>query len=407
MDINRKKVALLLGLFLLFSGQLLSQEGNVVIVIIDGARYTETFGDQTRQYVPFMSDIAEEGSLIEEFHNDSTTYTSRAIPALWCGTWTDVIDTVYNGSSTKYAKKPTLFEYFRKQTGSPASNCYYVLPYIENLWLPSFDPDYGPEYWPEFHSVGNSDEDVCNETTFIINNIHPQLLVVYLADVDHGGHSGNWYNYTKSIEIADSIVGVIWNTIQANPFYADNTTLIVTNDHGRHDNQHGGFQGHGCGCNGCRHIMFLAAGKGIKSNFVYNQYRRIPDMAVTACELLGIEPEKATGEVMTEILNPSSSNKYNPGQNSDPDPFIYPNPFEEVVRFNIDLSEPTSVNLTIFDLKGKEVYTLKREYRSGGKQEIIWLGKDNKEQNVKPGIYPYSLFINDRIMNGKLIKTSK
>ena len=40
-------------------------------------------------------------------------------------------------------------------------------------------------------------------------------------------------------------------------FYKDKTTLIVSNDHGRHIDSKGGFQNHGDDCAGCRHIEFL------------------------------------------------------------------------------------------------------------------------------------------------------
>jgi hypothetical protein len=281
----------------------------VMIVIIDGARYSETFGDPSHQYIPEMYDLSLQGTICDSFYNDGFTYTSRAIPALWCGGWTEVRDTVYNGHSTSYSVMPSLFEYYRKQKNQPAEECYYVLKYIESLWLPSFDPDYGPEYWPGFHSVGNSDNDVAFQAEYIMDTYHPHFLWVYLADVDHAGHSGNWNEYTSAILNADQVVGELWNKIQSDTFYANTTTMIVTNDHGRHDPEHGGFSGHGCGCEGCRHIQFLAVGPDIKTNYISYQYRTTPDMAVTASYLLGINPEQATGHVMYEIFNSSSINK--------------------------------------------------------------------------------------------------
>ena len=91
-----------------------SDSEKVVVIIIDGARYSETFGDTTRTYTPKMWELSSEGSVIDNFYNDSITYTSRAIPALWSGTWTDVRDTTYLGNQTKYSVKPSIFEYYRK-----------------------------------------------------------------------------------------------------------------------------------------------------------------------------------------------------------------------------------------------------------------------------------------------------
>ncbi|MCF8367874.1 MAG: alkaline phosphatase family protein [Bacteroidales bacterium] len=407
MKIKRNQLYLLFfacSLLLFFGIKLKAQNQNVVIVIIDGARYSETFGDPVKQYIPFMSAIAEEGSIIDEFYNNGITYTSQAIPALWCGTWTEVRDTVYNGSSTSYAVNPTLFEYFRKQTNASEIDCYYVLPYIENLWLPSFDPDYGPSYWPSFHSAGISDTDVCNHTLFVMNSIYPRLLLVYLADVDHAGHNGNWNYYTQAIKTADSIVGAIWDNIQSNQFYENNTTLIVTNDHGRHDDAHGGFSGHGCSCDGCRHIMFLAAGKNIKAGYISEQHRTIPDMAVTAGSLLNISLEKATGHVMSEIFNQSPVYPYSYNPNFNQVHQISPNPFRENVRFDFEASPNSLLKLQLFNLSGLKIKSIEQWYPSGGQGEIIWNGCDENGNEVSPGIYLYFLMINGNTQSGKIIK---
>ncbi|MFQ6614439.1 MAG: alkaline phosphatase family protein, partial [Fidelibacterota bacterium] len=233
---------------------------NVLIVIIDGARYSETFGDPDRAYIPRMDAIAQNGAIVNSFYNDSLTYTSRAIPALWCGSWTAVQDTVINGQATQYTQKPTLFEYFRKQTGASADSCVYVLKYVPSLWRPSFRADYGPDFWPSFVSEGSTDRDVLQNALTVMNTTHPRLLWVYFAGVDHAGHSGDWAAYTEAIQLADSCVGVLWDAVQQDSVYGGRTDLLVTNDHGRHDDQHGGFSGHGDDCDGCRHIMLLAAG---------------------------------------------------------------------------------------------------------------------------------------------------
>lgn len=131
---------------------------------------------------------------------------------------------------------------------------------------------------------------------------HPSLLFIYLADVDHAGHTGDWDYYTHSIRVADSIVGLIWDEIQSNPVYQNKAALIVTNHHGRHDDEHGGFQVHGCGCEGCRHIMFLAVGPDFKTGYISYNKRRIPDIIPTIGYILGYDAEYATGEVIDEIF---------------------------------------------------------------------------------------------------------
>jgi hypothetical protein len=377
--------------FQLFQPVLLASD-NTVIIIIDGARYSETFGDTNHTFIPQMWNISQQGTYIDSFYNDSITYTYRAIPALWTGSWTAVRDTFYNGNWTKYSVKPSIFEYYRKQKNIPAEKVYYVLKYISSLWLPSFDQDYGPNYWPTFHSYGTTDDDVDSQAQWVMDTYQPSFLWIYLADVDNYGHSGDWQLYTKAIQKADSIVALIWNKIQSDSFYQNSTTLFVTNDHGRHDDQHGGFSGHGGDCEGCRHIMFLALGPEIKQNYVSTQYRRIPDMAVTAAALMNINPEQSTGKIMTEILSTTGMNekiydgipqKISLAQN-------YPNPFNQTTTIIYSLNNSEHVKITVYNAKGQLVKTLFNGFQTGGSYSVIW-----DASNVSSGIYFYRLTAGD------------
>ena len=274
----------------------------IALVIIDGLRYTEGLGDPNHTYVPEMWGLAQQGAIIEPFLNDGFTYTSRAIPAIWCGAWTEVVsfsDPTCGGSTNKHPVLPTIFEYYRKYLSRPEEDCFYFLKDVGCPWKASFDPDYGHDFWPRYHSVGTTDLDVWYETEPLLEQYTPAFFILYLASVDHEGHSGNWDRYVNSISVADSIVGMLWDYLQANPFYAGTTTMIVTNDHGRHDYD---FSGHGDGCDGCRTIQLLAIGPDIKTGFISNVPRTIPDIVPTIGELLGFPTEDSTGTAMIEIL---------------------------------------------------------------------------------------------------------
>lgn len=401
---QRKALLIFIVLFSMLNAAFSQIADKMMIVIIDGARYTETFGDPTYKYIPKMKALSQEGTLLDNFANNNYTYTSRAIPALWCGAWTAVEPIVYQGTSTQYAVLPTLFEYYRKQKNKPAEDCVYVLKYVPSLWLPSFDIDYGPNYWPEFHSVGSSDQEVATQAQMVMADSHPHFMLVYLAEVDHAGHLGIWENYTASIQTADSIVGVLWEKLQSDPFYKNSTTLIVTNDHGRHDDQHGGFQNHGCSCEGCRHIQFLAVGPDIKKNFVSTQYRNIPDMTVTASYLLGIQPQKATGNTMYEIFNFTGTNEeIKPTFARDA---TYPNPFSKSTNIRYYIERAEHVRLSIFSVSGEKIITLKDEWESQGNKSIRWDAKNAHGQRVVPGIYFYKLQVGNKSETGKLILTN-
>jgi len=300
--IGFKRLAAIAMMWAVFAGSgFCYQTEKVVLVIIDGLRYTEGLGDPTHVFVPEMHALSQSGTIIEPFQNDGFTYTARAIPAIWCGAWTEMIsfqDPSCGGQQNSYSELPTVFEYYRRQLSRPESECVYVM---KNLcsWKASFDSAYGPDYWPLYHTVGSSDIDVWHQAEDILTADHPSFMLLYLADVDHQGHSGNWSNYTQAITIADSIVGMLWNLLETNPFYAGIATMFVTNDHGRHTTN---FSGHGDSCAGCRTIQLLAIGPDIQPDLVSTTPRTLRDVTPTIGELLGFTTERATGSAMTELF---------------------------------------------------------------------------------------------------------
>ena len=274
----------------------------VVLVLVDGMRYTEGLGHPTRQYVPNMDALAQQGVIIEPFLNDGNTVTIAGIPAIMNGSWagsTPFFDPDCQQDSI-FSNTPYVQEYIRRQLGFSAQDCVYVLgPYCP--WRGSFHPSYGPDYWPQWISTGGGDDANWMETQNLLQTTKPRFLTLYLPDVDHAGHDGNWTEYLAAIEHADEIIGELWTWIQSDPDYADNTVMLITNDHGRHTDD---FVGHGNGCIGCRQIQCLAIGPGIRSGLISTMERTIPDIAPTLARLLGAEAQFSSGEIMTEILEP-------------------------------------------------------------------------------------------------------
>lgn len=358
----------------------------VVLVVIDGLRYSEGLGDPTHAQVPRMAALAQQGLLVEPFRNDGYTYTSRAIPAIWCGAWTELAefsDPACGGAENSATELPTLFEYYRRDLARPAEDCVYVLKDLCS-WKASFHSEYGPDYWPLYHAEGRTDLQVWAEAREILDDLAPRFLLLYLADVDHAGHSGVWDQYLTAIETADAIVGELWSYVQADPDYAGRTTLLVTNDHGRHT---GDWTGHGCGCAGCRAIQLLAVGPDTPAGRVSTEPRTLRDITPTIGHLLGFATGHASGAAMREIFVPDSVS-------SEPAPPVLApllavdrNPCRPGAHLSFRLPAPGVARLLVFDAAGALVA---RPYDGASPLDefhFSWDARSSRGEPMPSGVY--------------------
>ena len=150
-------------------------------------------------------------------------------------------------------------------------------------------------HWKDF---GNFIErDVCNVSipcdsedeatqkacSFLAEN-HPDFLFVQLDNVDHGGHSGGYRSeeYVKSIEKADSLVGVFIETLRKAEMLEETVVFILAD--------HGGFEkGHG-GCTPNEMIVpLIISGKGVKNGYKIEHPSFTYDLAPTVAWLFGFQ----------------------------------------------------------------------------------------------------------------------
>ncbi|MFN0149352.1 MAG: FlgD immunoglobulin-like domain containing protein, partial [bacterium] len=70
----------------------------------------------------------------------------------------------------------------------------------------------------------------------------------------------------------------------------------------------------------------------------------------------------------------------------------YPNPFNPSTRIRYSLPKDNmKVELTIFDVSGRQVKTLVNRLQSGAEHEIFWDGRNDRGEDVSSGVYFYSL----------------
>ena len=94
---------------------------NVIIIVIDGARYSETFELQDI-YIPYMwNEMKPYGTIYEKFYNQGMTSTNPGHASIATGTWQNIPN---DGSDRP--TMPTVFEYFRHQLSISQEKNYFI-----------------------------------------------------------------------------------------------------------------------------------------------------------------------------------------------------------------------------------------------------------------------------------------
>lgn len=280
---------------------------HVIILIIDGPRWTETFGDAELRYVPKMGkELVKQGVLYTNFRNNGPTYTNAGHTAITTGFY----QSISNGGK-ELPKRPSIFQYYLKQTKADKTEAWLVsskgkLEILAN----TLDKDWWNMYIPMTYCGVNghsssyeADYKTIAQVKRVIDTYSPNLLLINLLEVDVSGHGNEWDKYLKGIQNCDQYVYDLWKAIQSDPEMKNTTTLFVTNDHGRHlDGHKDGFVSHGDNCEGCRHISLLAMGPDFKKGVTVDKEGELIDLSKTVGKLLGFDVPTSKGCVLDDLF---------------------------------------------------------------------------------------------------------
>ena len=368
------------------SGRAAIQTQHVVIVTIDGGRYSETLGHPNLAYHPRIGvDLAAIGAQPALFQNVGVTNTNPGHCAIVTGTLQPVAN---DGSERPHL--PTVFEYLRQQKGTAQDLTRIILrkPKLDVLAY-SDHPSYGAAYGAHVTAGLNTDLSVFLTARTEILQYKPVLTLVHFGDPDIVAHSGDWPGYLTALRLADSLTWRLWNDIQADPVMGGKTTLFISNDHGRHDDAHGGFQNHGDTCAGCRRIMLLMAGP---DNFAGHVSAGVHDqraIARTAAHLLGVTMPLAAGRVLDDLLLEPSAPFVGVGSA----PLarlaleVYPNPTRSGAVVRLAGPGAERARLEVIDAGGRRVVSIAAPVNARDLLAWRWDGRDARGREVPPGRY--------------------
>ncbi len=132
----------------------------------------------------------------------------------------------------------------------------------------------------------------------------PRVLYLGFDETDDMAHQGNYKFYLQQANKTDGMLADLWNYIQTDPFYKDNTTLVITSDHGRGEEVLAEWRSHGEKIKGAEQVWFAVMGPDIPAKGEIKTKTTIyhKQMAQTFSELLSLDFKKAAGHEVGDVL---------------------------------------------------------------------------------------------------------
>jgi hypothetical protein len=333
----------------------------VVVTFGGGARDQETFMQEGQENIPhLMRELIPQSSFFTQVVNRGILGHYVATASLATGVYE-----TFNNFAAVSPQSPTVFEYFRKDLKRPSSDAWVIAPsngfnrigesshraygpglgarvilpkrlltaatsgksddyqhlLRDNYETPYFAPELGgsefelqqlemmlklsvEDFKTHAQTLSSPDELSVYIARQLMRQVAPSLLWITMHDIDIA-HAGAYSLYIDGIRRTDRLCSDLWKTIQNEPEYAGNTTLLILPDFGRDsDDDAGGngFQHHRTGDVLSRTTWMLAAGPGIRQGVVFDRAVDSTDLVPTLGSILGFDASLAQGKPIGELF---------------------------------------------------------------------------------------------------------
>jgi len=350
-------------LFLVFSPALLGQKkaGNLVIITLDGLRWQEVFKGMDTAIANDPAFNQEDSEYIYKkfWHTDAERRRELLMPFLWSTIrqkgqiwgnrlygnkidnanpyWfsypgyneimTGYPDTAINSNDHPPNPHITVLEFFNRQPGFKgrvaAFTAWDAFDRILNEKragfpvIAAFDTIGGKhptsnerminrlknEAYKPFHDYECLDVFTHHAAMEYLKNHRPRLLYISYGETDEWAHAGQYRDYLNAANQVDAWLKQLWNFIQGDPLYKNNTTLFITVDHGRGDIIKKEWTSHNNKIQDSHEIWFAAIGTGIQAKGEVKSATQLyqKQFAQSFARLLGFR-YKAAHPVAEEII---------------------------------------------------------------------------------------------------------
>jgi hypothetical protein len=119
----------------------------------------------------------------------------------------------------------------------------------------------------------------------------PRVLWLGLGQSDDWAHARRYDLVLEYLHLADRMIAELWQTLQSIDGYRDNTTLIITTDHGR-GRTPADWAEHDAGIQGCQDIWIAIIGPDTPAIGEAKNFADVTqsDIAATMLQYLGLDP---------------------------------------------------------------------------------------------------------------------
>jgi len=282
---------------------------HVVILVIDGVRSSETFGDPTFQNIPNLKKIlAPQGILNTNFRaNAPRTTTNAGHTAMTTGRTQRI-----RNDGSQLPKFPSMFQYYMKQHDIHKDKLWVIsskgkLSILGNTKHHKWRDVYQPSIFCGRNGNGKDyvgDTKTWEKVKEVIANYAPKLMLINLLAPDANAHANNWDGYIQAIKQSDKYALELWEMIQNHPVMKDKTTLFITTDHGRNaDGFRDGFVSHGPNTESNRRIFLLTLGPDTKKGIEIEDKTQVhTDLPATIAHLLGFNMPTCQGKILFDLF---------------------------------------------------------------------------------------------------------
>ena len=244
-----------------------------------------------RLLMPFVWNTVEKnGSLYGNKNFNNSVSVANAYKFSYAGyneILTGYADPAIIKNSEKWNANENLLEYLNKQpeykNSVAAFASWNLFKYILNKKEASFYLNSG--YQTINHSTLSCIETLANAVQDnVVNNVqstrndmltfvtakeyiqtqHPKIAFISFGETDEHAHSGNYDEYLQSAHLFDQFIAQLWYLVNKDPFYKNNTSFIITTDHGR-GNGTGNWVRHGLLTPGSSYTWLMTIGPAFKN----------------------------------------------------------------------------------------------------------------------------------------------